>query len=266
LRSRVGGSEVDGGVQSRDSSRVPYTYPYPRPAVTCDVVAFTLRADDLAVLLIKRKDDPFKGCWALPGGFVNDNESLERAAMRELYEETGLSGVRIHQIGAFGDPGRDPRGHTITVAYTTFLMAEATINAGDDAVEAEWKSFRSLVLDAGASRSLPPPPLRKKAGKRSASARVSEPVRLAFDHAKIVSKAYRRLCRHIDDPIRDTTFDLVPSRFTLAELKRLCEVILGRSISPITIRRHFVDRGLVVPASAKPPPRAAAQLYRWNRR
>lgn len=245
---------------------MPYTYPYPRPAVTCDVVAFTLRHDDLAILLIKRKDEPFKGHWALPGGFVNDNESLERAAARELYEETGLSGVRIEQIGAFGDPGRDPRGHTITVAFTAFLVAEATINAGDDAVEAEWKSFRSLVLDDSRSRSIPPPPLRKKAGKRSGGPRVAEPVRLAFDHAKIVSKAYRRLCRHIDDPIHDTTFDLVPSRFTLGELKRLCEVILGRSISPATIRRHFVDRALVVPASAKLQPKAAAQLYRWNRR
>jgi 8-oxo-dGTP diphosphatase len=244
---------------------VPYTYTYPRPAVTCDVVAFTLRANDLAVLLIRRKDDPFKGAWALPGGFVNENESLERAAARELYEETGLSGMRLEQLGAFGDPGRDPRGHTVTVAFVSFLMAEAAIAAGDDAAAVEWKSLRSLALDEAQSRSVPPPPLRKK-GARRAAPRAEERVHLAFDHAKIIAKAYRRLCKHLDDPIHDRAFELVPPRFTLAELKRLCEVILGRSISPATLRRHFVDRGLVVPATTKPAPKAATQLYRWNRR
>ena len=112
---------------------MPFTYPYPRPAVSCDVVVFTMRADDLAVLLVQRRDEPFKGQWALPGGFVNENESLERAAARELSEETGLTGARLEQLGAFGDPGRDPRGHTVTVAYVTFLVAEAKITAGDDA-------------------------------------------------------------------------------------------------------------------------------------
>lgn len=258
--------EVDGGGRSGDPSRVPYTYPFPRPAVTCDVVAFTLRGGDLAVLLIRRKDEPFKGAWALPGGFVNDNESLERAAARELYEETGLSGLRLEQLGAFGDPGRDPRGHTITIAYVSFLLAEATITAGDDATHAEWKSFRSLALDDAHSRSIPPPPLRRRP---RTPPRAGEPVRLAFDHAKILSMAYRRLCRHLDDPVRDAAFDLVPPRFTLPQLKTLCEVILGRSISPITIRRHFVDRGLAVPATTKPrvpAAKASEQLYRWNRR
>lgn len=246
---------------------MPYTYPYPRPAVTCDVVAFTMRADDLAVLLIRRKDEPYKGCWALPGGFVDENESLERAAARELHEETGLSGVRLEQLGAFGDPGRDPRGHTVTVGYVTFLMTEPQIAAGDDATAAEWKSFRALALEEAKSRSVPPPPLRRGAtGRRAAGSRELPMVRLAFDHAKILTKAYRRLWKHLDDPVRDTAFDLVPPRFTLAQLKRVCEVILGRSITPATIRKHFLDRGLVVPATTRPAPKPAAQLYRWNRR
>ena len=108
-----------------------FTYEYPRPAVTCDVVAFTMRADDLAVLLIRRKRDPFAGHWALPGGFVDRDEALGRAAARELAEETGLTGVKMDQLGAYGDPGRDPRGHTVSVAYVAFLVSEAAVAAAD---------------------------------------------------------------------------------------------------------------------------------------
>ena len=96
---------------------MPYTYEYPRPAVTVDVVLFTIRAGDLAVLMIRRGGAPFKGHWALPGGFVEENESLERAASRELKEETGIEQAALEQLGAFGDPGRDPRGHTVSVAF-----------------------------------------------------------------------------------------------------------------------------------------------------
>jgi len=242
------------------------TYEYPRPAVTCDIVAFTLRADDLAVLLIRRKDDPFRGLWALPGGFVNENEALERAAARELYEETALSGVRLEQLGAFGDPGRDPRGRTVTIAFVTVVLAEAKITAGDDAADAQWHAFKSLALDeAPASRSVPPPP--KKGAKKTGGMRPSGPVRLAFDHARIVSRAYRRLCAHLDDPLRDTTFDLVPPRFTLAELRRIYETVAGRKMPAPSFNKHFIDYGLVVPATAKPArgQKASRQLYRWNR-
>ncbi|MBX3186163.1 MAG: NUDIX hydrolase [Labilithrix sp.] len=253
---------------------MPFTYPYPRPSVTCDVVAFTMRGDDLAVLLIRRKEEPFRGCWALPGGFVNENESLERAAARELYEETGLSGVRLEQLGAFGDPGRDPRGHTVTVAYVTFRVAEPSLSPGDDAVEAAWKPMRSLALgDVTASRSVPPPPMSRakvKGARRGVSppSRRAETIRLAFDHAKIVSRAYRRICRHLDDPIRDPAFDIVPPRFTLAELRRIYEIVLGRTLTPRIIKQHLVDRGLVVPATTKPSINAKDKdlLYRWNRR
>lgn len=247
---------------------MPFTYPYPRPAVTCDAVIFTMRADDLAVLLIQRKDEPFKGRWALPGGFVNENESLERAAARELAEETGLTGARLEQLGAFGDPGRDPRGHTVTVAYLTFLVAEAAITAGDDAAAAEWHSFRRLVLDETSSpRTIPPPP----AGRRGAPARRTSirpsaaPIHLAFDHARIISRGYRRLCQHLDDPLRDRTFELLPPRFTLAELQRFYEVVLGKGFAPRTFRKRLLDSRLVVAASSSPTKKPAEQLYRWNR-
>ncbi len=239
---------------------MPFSYPYPRPAVTCDVVVFTMRADDLAVLLIQRKDEPFKGRWALPGGFVNENESLERAAARELNEETGISGAKLEQIGAFGDPGRDPRGHTVTVAYLTFLVAEAAITAGDDAAAAEWHSFRKLVLDGSA-------PKKTAAAPRRPSLRPGAPsaVHLAFDHAKIVSRAYRRLCQHLDDPLRDRTFDLLPARFTLAELRRFYEVVLGKSLEQRSFKKRLLDSRLVIAASASPTRKPAEQLYRWNR-
>jgi 8-oxo-dGTP diphosphatase len=239
------------------------TYPYPRPSVTCDVVAFTMRADDLAILLIQRKDEPFRGRWALPGGYVNENEALDRAAARELYEETGLTGAKLEQLAAFGDPGRDPRGHTVTVAYVTFLVAEAAVVAGDDAEAVEWHAFKDLSLADAQSRSVPPPPRRNR---RRGGIRPSGPIELAFDHARIVTRAYRRLCRHLDDPVRDSTFDVVPPRFTLAELRRTYEVVGGQAIGAAAFRKHFVGRGLVVPASSKPARKSADQLYRWNRR
>jgi 8-oxo-dGTP diphosphatase len=243
------------------------TYPYPRPSVTCDAVVFAMRADDLSVLLVQRKDEPFKGMWALPGGFVNENEALDRAVIRELSEETGLSGARLEQLGAFGDPGRDPRGHTVTIAWLTFLFSETAITAGDDAERAEWHPFRSLALEGAASmRSVPPPARGAKTPRRSSLRPPSGTVRLAFDHAKIVVRGYRRLCQYLDEPLRERAFELLPSRFTLAELKRFYEVVLGRPIPARAFRKRLLDHGLVVPASSKPPPKAAAQLYRWNRR
>ena len=252
---------------------MPFTYPYPRPSVTADVVAFTLRADDLAVLLVRRRDEPFKGCWALPGGFVNENESLERAAARELHEETGLtvSPSKLEQLGAFGDPGRDPRGHTITVAYVTYRATETSLNPGDDAVEAEWVPLRALDLgDVSTARSVPPPPpagtpASRKAAKRTTPQRPPTQVRLAFDHARILSRAYRRLCRHLDDPTSDSAFDLFPPRFTLAELRRIYEVVIGKKLGPRVIRQHLVDRSIIVPATTEPTAKASTQLYRWNR-
>ena len=243
-----------------------YTYQYPRPSVTADVVAFTMRADDLAVLLIRRKDEPFKGCWALPGGFVNENESLDRAAARELQEETGLTvnPSRLEQLGAFGDPGRDPRGHTVTVAFVTFRATETAIDPGDDAVEAEWHPLRALELgDVSTARSVPPPPPPGSKSTKKAVTK-SAPVRLAFDHAIILNRAYRRLCRHLNDPSSDYAFDVMPPRFTLAELRRIYEVVIGKELTPRVIRQHLVDRGVIVPATSKPTTKAN-QLYRWNR-
>eukprot|EP00903_Cladosiphon_okamuranus_P013253 g12358.t1 len=117
---------------------LPYRYRWPRPSVTVDCLIYALDEGSPWILLIKRKNDPFKGSWALPGGFVDENEGLDAAARRELEEETGVTNCAMVQTGAYGDPGRDPRGHTITVAFMAWAPSRAACNAraGDDAAEA----------------------------------------------------------------------------------------------------------------------------------
>jgi 8-oxo-dGTP diphosphatase len=148
------------GKQSSKSKK-EHCYEYPRPAVTVDIVLFYCATkDSKKILLIKRASEPFKGRWALPGGFVDEEESLEKAAARELEEETGVRRVRLEQFGAFGDPGRDPRGHTVSVGFTASLDECPETRAADDAEDAQWYSVMRLP-------------------------------RLAFDHKKLVRAALR---------------------------------------------------------------------------
>ena len=135
-----------------------YTYKYPRPAVTTDCVVFGFDGHDLKVLLIERGNEPFKGCWALPGGFLEMEEDLETCAARELQEETGLTGISLHQLYAFGAPHRDPRHRAISVAFWGFDHTQQQAVGSDDAAQAKW-----FALDA-----LP---------------------NLAFDHELIIQKA-----------------------------------------------------------------------------
>lgn len=133
-----------------------YCYDYPRPAVTVDVAAVCRAVDGWQVLLIRRRHDPFRGRWALPGGFVDIDEDLVDAARRELQEETGLAAGDLRQLVTVGTPGRDPRGRTISVVYLMVCERTEALVAGDDADRAEW-----FDLDA-------PPPL-------------------AFDHAELLA-------------------------------------------------------------------------------
>ena len=114
-----------------------YTYQYPRPAVTADCVVIT-RDIEPKVLLIQRGFEPFKGCWAFPGGFMNMDETTEQCAIRELEEETGLQVTELYQIGAYSKVDRDPRGRTITVAYLVIVDAPMAVIEQDDAAKAEW--------------------------------------------------------------------------------------------------------------------------------
>jgi 8-oxo-dGTP diphosphatase len=140
-----------------------YSYEYPRPAVTVDILLFAEDSIDRKILLIQRKGPPFKDHWAIPGGFVEIDESLETSALRELREETGLFNIELTQLGAFGAPERDPRGRVITVAYYGVIDAsQARVVAGSDASDARWFSTANLPD-------------------------------LAFDHAEIIAAAIERL-------------------------------------------------------------------------
>lgn len=115
----------------------PYTYDYPRPAVTADCVVFSNDSDGLSVLLIERANEPFKGCWAFPGGFMDMEENAEDCARRELKEETGLQLEHMEQIGVFTDVDRDPRDRTVSIAYSALVEKRPVIGA-DDAAQARW--------------------------------------------------------------------------------------------------------------------------------
>jgi 8-oxo-dGTP diphosphatase len=122
-----------------------YCYEHPHPSVTVDIVLFRRVGEKSEVLLIQRKHDPFKGFWCFPGGFVDRDEALDDAATRELEEETGLSGIDLTQLGAFGEPGRDPRGHTISIAFIGRCDASTPDPVGsDDAADARWWDVSAL--------------------------------------------------------------------------------------------------------------------------
>ena len=124
-----------------------YCYDYPRPSVTVDIVLLTDTSTHPDVLLIQRRNEPFKGFWALPGGFVKMDETLEESALRELKEETNISDVELTQVGAFGNPDRDPRGRVITIAYAGIIIPkQQNVTAGTDAAEVGWFSISDLPL------------------------------------------------------------------------------------------------------------------------
>ncbi|MDA3892408.1 MAG: NUDIX hydrolase [Salinivirgaceae bacterium] len=138
-----------------------YSYEYPRPMVAVDILVLRKFNESSFILLIKRLNQPYVDQWAMPGGFVDKDESLIDAANRELFEETGLNGLKLRQFKAFGDPGRDPRGHSVSIVFIAEIEAELIeLKAGDDAKDAEWFNINNL------------PPL-------------------AFDHELIIEKALK---------------------------------------------------------------------------
>jgi 8-oxo-dGTP diphosphatase len=129
-------------------SKKKYTYDWPRPMVTVDAVVFAICGGKAQLLLINRKKEPFKGKWALPGGFVDIDEELEDAVARELQEETGLEGVTLKQMQTFGKCGRDPRGRTISITFIGIVdKRQRKVRAGDDAAKAKWFDIEKLPKD-----------------------------------------------------------------------------------------------------------------------
>jgi 8-oxo-dGTP diphosphatase len=130
------------------AERGKYIYEWPRPMVTVDAVVFSIYGGSTRVLLINRGREPYKGMWAVPGGFIEINEELEDAVARELKEETGLTGVQLEQMRAFGRCGRDPRGRQISIAFTGIATeGQGKIRAGDDAAKAKWFDIKELPED-----------------------------------------------------------------------------------------------------------------------
>ena len=180
---------------------------HPRPMVTVDAAVFTVRERRMEVLLVARKYAPFAGSYALPGGFVEENEPLAVAATRELYEETGAKGVYLEQFHAFGDPGRDPRGHSVSIAFMALVDAgKISLNAADDAADACWFDVNQLP-------------------------------NLAFDHNAIIAHArdrLRTLTRY-----RGVGIQILPERFTLRQLQDLYEVILDETLKPSAFKKRL---------------------------
>jgi 8-oxo-dGTP diphosphatase len=217
---------------------MPFTYTHPRPALTVDCVVFGFDEGELKVLLIERGGEPFRGTWALPGGFVQLDETLDEAARRELREETGLGeGVFLEQLYTF-DLGRDPRERVVSVAYYALVALDrhaAQLHASSDARNAAWFG-------------------------------VSDVPRLAFDHRTILDTGVQRLRGKVRyQPIG---FELLPSKFTLSQLQHLYEAILERSLDKRNFRKKILGMDLLIETNEieQDVAHRAARLYRFDER
>lgn len=213
-----------------------FSYQFARAAVTVDCVVFGLDDEDLKVLLIRRDLPPFEDKWALPGGFVRLEETLDEAARRELQEETSLERVFLEQLYTFGAIDRDPRERVITVAYYALVrLSDHRVQAATDARDAVW-----FAMD-----DLPP---------------------LAFDHDQILETAHQRLQGKVRyQPIG---FELLPSKFTLTQLQKLYEIVLGRVLDKRNFRKKIQGMGILeeLDEVEKDVAHRAARLYRFDKK
>jgi 8-oxo-dGTP diphosphatase len=213
-----------------------HTYDYPRAALAVDCVVFGLDENDLKVLLIQRRLQPFQHAWALPGGFVHVDETLDVAARRELAEEAGVTDVYLEQLYTFGGLDRDPRERVVTVAYFALAkLSDHRIRAATDAMGVGWFSLDELP-------------------------------KLAFDHALVVDTARDRLRGKVR--YAPVGFELLPPRFSLTQLQRLYEIILGTDLDKRNFRKKILAMDLIVETDEveQNVRHRAARLYRFDRR
>lgn len=211
-----------------------YTYQYPRGALTVDCVVFGLDEVELKVMLIQRDLPPFAGQWALPGGFVRLEETLEAAARRELEEETGLRNVYLEQLYTFGAVDRDPRERVVSVAYYALVnLGEHHVQAATDARDAGWFGVHDVPS-------------------------------LAFDHADILHLALERLRGKLR--YQPVGFELLPRKFTLSQLQHLYELVLERELDKRNFRKRVLAMELLIETDEVQQDVAhrAARLYRFD--
>jgi 8-oxo-dGTP diphosphatase len=197
---------------------------FPPVAVTVDLVVFTIRSDRLCVLLVRRGEAPQKGRWALPGGFVRPDEGLATAAARELTEETGLRGDRVHneQLASYGEPGRDPRMRVVTVAFLALAPQLPVPHAGSDAASAHWVPVAQAT---------------------------STDYRLAFDHRQILLDGLERARAKLEYTPLASAF--CPAEFTVAELRRVYEIVWGTELDARNFHRKVTKTpGFIQPTGA----------------
>ncbi|MBR6284648.1 MAG: NUDIX hydrolase [Muribaculaceae bacterium] len=209
-----------------------YHYKYPHPSVTTDCVIFGFDGTKLNVLLVERGVEPYKGRWALPGGFLKMDESAETGARRELFEETGLKTGYIRQFHTFTDPERDPRERVITIAFYA-LVRISEVQGGDDAAQAGWFPVDNVPA-------------------------------LAFDHDLILRRATDELRKQIHfEPIG---FELLPEQFTMKQLQHLYEAILGVTFDRRNFYNKMLKLGILTELDEKVPlpNRKLAYLYKFN--
>ncbi|KKT86189.1 MAG: NUDIX hydrolase [Candidatus Collierbacteria bacterium GW2011_GWA2_44_99] len=209
---------------------------YDRPSLAVDVLLFTIDSDHLKILLVRRKDEPFKDSWSLPGGFVKMNESLDEAAVRELEEESGVKNVYLEQLYTFGSPKRDPRTRVISVTYMALVTkSHWSLRASGDVYQAEFFPIADLP-------------------------------KLAFDHQDIFLYGLERLRSKLG--YTNISFGLLPDHFTLTDLQNVYEVILNKSLDKRNFRKKMLSIDLLLPVGVKSSGGAhrPAELYRFKKK
>ncbi len=213
----------------------------PQPKVAADVAAFAFLDGAMHVLLVRRRYEPYESYWALPGGGLEPDETLEQAAVRELREETGVEDTFMEQLATFSELDRDPRGRVISCCYLALVDGAAvTLRPGSDAREAAWRPLAPLLAE------------------------IERGAVLAFDHDRILGYARRRLAYKLE--YQNVAWSLLPERFTMTELRRVYESGIGRAFEPNNFRRIALGWGVLAEDGERPTGGRPAALYRFAER
>jgi 8-oxo-dGTP diphosphatase len=213
---------------------MPFPTESGRPVLTTNIVVFTLRDEQLKLLLVRRRNPPFQGYWALPGGVVGENEDIEANAMLKLEEGTGVSGVYLEQLFTFGQPDRDPRERVVSVAYYALVPSKRLrLRTDEDSEGVAWFALNELP-------------------------------ELAFDHAQMVDTAHQRLAAKLD--YSTIAFQFMPERFTLSDLQDVFQIILNRDLDKRNFRKRMCALDQIRPTAEvrKNGSHRPARLYRVN--